>query len=120
MRLPEWLDRPIVTLLIGLAITAVIAPVVARRWSRKQKEQEIKTDLVSDIARTMMQLITCATTARESILTGDRQESSHPRKGPYLLKRSRLRVKDKAAISEVVKEELAQFGLKRQVIGTKL
>lgn len=120
MRLPEWLDRPIVTLLIGLAITAVIVPFAARRWTSKQKEQEIKTDLVSDIAINMMQLITRATLARDSILARDRQKSSHPGKWPYLLGRSRLEVKDKAAASEVVKEELATFELKRQVIATKL
>ena len=103
---PEWVDRPIVTLLIGLSITAVVVPFAARRWASKQKEQEVKTDLVSDIAITRMRVITRATMARESILAGDQQESSQP--------------KDRAAVSELVKEELRKFGLKRQVIGTRL
>src|SRR5215468_2390570 len=108
MRLPGWLDRPIITVLIGVFFTAIIVPIAARRWARKQKEQEVKTDLVSDIAITMMQLITRATTARKSIFAQHPQGRLHPIRWPY------------SVASEAVKEELAKFGLKRQVIGTRL
>jgi hypothetical protein len=42
MQFPEWLDRPIVTLLMGVFITAFIVPIAARRWASKQKEQEVR------------------------------------------------------------------------------
>jgi hypothetical protein len=62
-----WFDRPIVTLLVGAFITVVLVPFAARRWASKQKELEVKTSLVSDIADTTMTFVTTITTIREAL-----------------------------------------------------
>jgi hypothetical protein len=66
--LPAWVDRPVVTLLVGALVTVVLVPFAARRWASKQKELEVKADLISDIADTVMTLVTRITTVRELVL----------------------------------------------------
>lgn len=68
MSSPEWWDRPIVTLLVGVLITAGLAPFVARRWASRQKELEVKAALVSDVADTIMILFVSVMNARELVL----------------------------------------------------
>lgn len=51
------LSHPLFLLFVGAIISGIFIPWFARRWQYKQKELELKTEIVSDITESMMKTI---------------------------------------------------------------
>lgn len=51
------LGHPLTILLLGAAISGVLVPWLTRRWQNHQKSLEIKTDLVSELSKAIMQFV---------------------------------------------------------------
>jgi hypothetical protein len=50
----EFLKHPLFLLLVTFALTGIIVPAIARSWQIRQKELEIKIDLISDVSESVM------------------------------------------------------------------
>ena len=53
----KFLKHPLFLLLVTFALTGIIVPAIARSWQIRQKELEIKIDLVSDVSESVMTLL---------------------------------------------------------------
>lgn len=53
----EFLEHPLVVLLVGAVLTGVLIPAFTRRWQNRQKELELKTQLVSELSETIMEIM---------------------------------------------------------------
>lgn len=46
----DWLAHPLSLLIVGAAVSSLVVPALTRGWQDHQKELEVKTNLVSEIA----------------------------------------------------------------------
>jgi hypothetical protein len=53
----DWLAHPLVLLVAGAVISSVVVPRLTSRWQNHQKALELKTDLVSEIAKAVTSLV---------------------------------------------------------------
>jgi hypothetical protein len=53
----EFLKHPLTILLVGALISGILIPMITRRWQNHQKALEIKTQLVSDLSKSIMEII---------------------------------------------------------------
>ena len=53
----EFLKHPFILLLTGFALTGLIVPTITRWWQIRQKELEIKIELVSEISESVMKFV---------------------------------------------------------------
>jgi hypothetical protein len=53
----EFLKHPLTILLVGAVISGLLIPFITRRWQSHQKALEIKTQLVSELSRSIMEII---------------------------------------------------------------
>ena len=53
----EFLKHPLTILLVGALISGLLIPFITRRWQNHQKALEIKTQLVSDLSKSIMEII---------------------------------------------------------------
>lgn len=61
---PDPLQHPITLLLLGAVISGLLIPWITRRWNNHQKALEIKTELVSDLSKSIMEMILAVQYAR--------------------------------------------------------
>ena len=55
--MPAILSHPLVVLLAGAILTGILVPTITRQWQDRQKELEIKTQLVSELSESIMQIV---------------------------------------------------------------
>jgi hypothetical protein len=53
----ELLKHPLTVLLVGALISGLLIPAFTRRWQNHQKALEIKTQLVSDLSKSIMEMV---------------------------------------------------------------
>jgi hypothetical protein len=53
----ELLKHPLTVLLVGALISGLLIPAFTRRWQNHQKALEIKTQLVSELSKSIMEII---------------------------------------------------------------
>src|SRR5687767_12760316 len=53
----QFLEHPFTILLAGAAISGLLIPSITRRWQNHQKALEIKTQLVSDLSKSIMEIV---------------------------------------------------------------
>jgi hypothetical protein len=53
----ELLRHPLTVLLVGALISGLLIPAFTRRWQNHQKALEIKTELVSELSKSIMGII---------------------------------------------------------------
>ena len=53
----ELLKHPLTILLVGALISGLLIPTITRRWQNHQKALEIKTQLVSELSKSIMEII---------------------------------------------------------------
>lgn len=53
----EYLSHPLVVLLVGAAVTGLLIPTWTRRSQDRQKELELKTELVGELSESIMEMI---------------------------------------------------------------
>ena len=53
----ELLKHPLIVLLVGALISGLLIPAFTRRWQNYQKALEIKTQLVSDLSKSIMGIV---------------------------------------------------------------
>src|SRR5262245_28005345 len=53
----ELLKHPLTVLLVGALISGLLIPTFTRRWQNHQKALEIKTQLVSELSKSIMEII---------------------------------------------------------------
>lgn len=53
----EFLKHPLTILLVGALISGLLIPAITRRWQNHQKALEIKMQLVSELSKTIMEII---------------------------------------------------------------
>ena len=53
----ELLKHPLTVLLLGALISGLLIPAFTRRWQNHQKALEIKTELVSDLSKSIMGMV---------------------------------------------------------------
>lgn len=100
-----WLRHPLTVALVGIVITGVLVPYVARRWQNQQKALEVRGDLVADMSECAMGLI-ARIQGVQRLMHGSRLS----RKQQGKLRDARARLND----------ERQKFEIREAVIGTKL
>ena len=53
----EWLAHPLLLLIIGALISALLVPWLTQRWQNHQKKLELKSDLVSQISESVVNIV---------------------------------------------------------------
>ena len=53
----ELLKHPLIVLLVGALISGLLIPAFTRRWQSHQKALEIKTELVSDLSKSILGMV---------------------------------------------------------------
>jgi len=53
----DWLAHPLLLLIIGALISALIVPWLTQRWQNHQKKLELKSDLVSQISESVVNMV---------------------------------------------------------------
>jgi hypothetical protein len=53
----EFLKHPLIILLVGALISGLLIPAITRGWQNHQKALEIKTQLVSELSKAIMEMI---------------------------------------------------------------
>jgi hypothetical protein len=98
----EFLKHPLFLLLVGFALTGVIVPAITRLWQTRQKELEIKIDLVSDVSESVM-----------TFLMAIQFVHVKPRRYPD-------RAKELSEFQQELNKRYFEWEVRRSVIGTKL
>src|SRR5829696_1273222 len=60
MTIQQWdplLRHPLVTLLVGAALTGLVVPRITRQWQLRQKRLEVKTALVAELSELVMRFL---------------------------------------------------------------
>src|SRR5215207_8776119 len=60
MTIQQWdplLRHPLVTLLVGAALTGLVVPRITRQWQLRQKRLEVKTVLVAELSELVMRFL---------------------------------------------------------------
>jgi hypothetical protein len=98
----EFLKHPLFLLLVGFALTGVIVPAITRLWQIRQKELEIKIDLVSDVSESVM-----------TFLMAIQFVHLTPRRFPD-------RAQELSEFQQELNKRYIEWEVRRSVIGTKL
>jgi hypothetical protein len=106
------LRHPLTVALVGVVITGILVPYIARRWQDQQKALELRADLAANITESLMSLIAPIETARarHEALTDDADpHERQPKLQDELHK-----------VQKSLAPKLQEFEIHQVVIGTKL
>jgi hypothetical protein len=94
------LAHPLVVLLVGAAVTGFLIPTLTRRSQDRQKELELKTELVSELSESIMEMVMAVQFC-------------------HLARTSREEVDNEKLITEL-NQDYRKWEVRSAVIGTKL
>jgi hypothetical protein len=97
-----FLAHPLIVLLVGAVVTGLLVPTLTRRWQDRQKELELKTQLVSELSQSTMEII-MAVQYFHLAARGQRQGDT-----------------DLTSLGQELNQAYREWEVKSSVIGTKL
>jgi hypothetical protein len=53
----DFLAHPLTILCVGAVVTGLLVPAITRRWQDRQKELELKTELVAELSEAIMSIV---------------------------------------------------------------
>ena len=113
--MPNFLSHPLVVLFVGAIITGLLIPWLTRQWQNRQKELELKTEIVSGISESTVNLLTCVGAVR--VLRTWLPQNAPDDKAPPRAEKIRRRY-DEAW--DVMNRAYHEYEVKSAVILTKL
>lgn len=53
----DFFAHPLTVLIVGAILTGLLVPAITRRWQNRQKELEVKVELISELSEAIMQIV---------------------------------------------------------------